>query len=97
MKNDINARIAREMDSSLRNALNMGRTLDKVFTSLLSTAPAPAAISKADLFAAFASGSSFLDFSVINAVEREDGSNRRYNVTGVNLYGEKMTRFLTVC
>lgn len=34
-----------------------------------------------------------IDFWGILSVEREDGSGKRYNVTGYNLYGVKLTVF----
>lgn len=37
-----------------------------------------------------------IHFSVLNSVEREDGSNRRYNVTGINHAGQAATVFVEV-
>lgn len=49
---------------------------------------------KFKLFNAFANGLPFHTFRVINAIEREDGSNTRYNVTGINAQGMTQTTFI---
>lgn len=50
------------------------------------------------LFTAFAIGAPVIlgkrDFKVINKIEREDGSNRKYNVEGINPQGETMKVFI---
>lgn len=53
-------------------------------------------IDKWQLFQALASGQGLpeLGFVVVNAIEREDGSNHNYNVTGIDENGTKKTIFI---
>jgi hypothetical protein len=53
-------------------------------------------VSKAAMITAFAAGTPFapLNLRVIQNIEREDGSNTRYNVTGYNFQGESVTHFV---
>ena len=50
-------------------------------------------VSKFALMMAFFTGAPFapLGFDVINSIEREDGSNNSYNVTGITFSGEDKT------
>lgn len=52
-------------------------------------------VRKTELFAAFEQGRAItlkgLSFRVINSIEREDGSNQSYNVTGITELGRKVT------
>jgi hypothetical protein len=58
----------------------------------------PSFISKHELFAALACGGPMpaLDMTVVNAIEREDGSNHNYNVTGYLDDGREVTVFVRV-
>ena len=55
-------------------------------------------VSKFDLFNAFANGYPMpeLGFVVINTIQREDGSNRSYNVTGYTPKGQVVTKTVKV-
>ena len=58
--------------------------------------------SKLDLFNAFANGQKItviscskpVTFAIINTLEREDGSNHNYNVTGIGEHGQEITAFV---
>lgn len=56
--------------------------------------------SKFALFNAFANGLPYavlgVKFTVINKIEREDGSNLKYNVTGITTKGTTTTVFVPV-
>lgn len=52
-------------------------------------------VSKFELFNALANGGAMeeLGLTVVNAIEREDGSNHNYNVTGYDVNNRKFTVF----
>ena len=55
-------------------------------------------VTKSKLFGAFGAGKPVTlgetQFHVLNSIEREDGSNRKYNVTGINPYGHRVVLFV---
>lgn len=53
-------------------------------------------ISKSAMILAFARGVAFppLGLRVINSIEREDGSNQSYNVTGISMMGHVVTLYV---